>query len=55
MMDTQFIDQHGSDQIDLKVRKMIDKISWIFRSVDWNNDGMPDNIGFSIVKVKFYY
>ncbi|ODM97864.1 Disintegrin and metalloproteinase domain-containing protein 10 [Orchesella cincta] len=28
---------------------MVDQISWIFRSTDWNNDGKPDNIGVKIV------
>lgn len=23
----------------------IDKVSWIFRSVDWNGDNRPDNVG----------
>jgi len=25
--------------------RIIDRVSWIFRSTDWNNDGRTDNIG----------
>jgi hypothetical protein len=51
MLDSQFITQHGPEDLDLKLRGMVEKVSWIFRSVDWNDDGMPDNLGFSVHKV----
>lgn len=25
--------------------RILDNVSWIFRSTDWNGDGTPDNIG----------
>lgn len=56
------VDQEFADAYKLKeateiiifFRKLIDRISWIFRNIDWNGDGLSDNIGFEVISVSAY-
>jgi hypothetical protein len=38
-----------------QIKGLVDRVSWIFRNIDWNDDGVPDNIGFEITNVKIYF
>lgn len=51
LMDSKFETKYGKRVVsDLELS--IDKVSWIFRTSDWDEDGKPDNIGFQIKNVR---
>ncbi|XP_035707298.1 disintegrin and metalloproteinase domain-containing protein 17 [Folsomia candida] len=54
VVDQEFVDAYKlkeSTQVIIFFRKIIDRISWVFRNIDWNGDGRPDNIGFEIISL----
>ncbi|CAG7721815.1 unnamed protein product [Allacma fusca] len=51
--DKEFMHAHGRGELpELKrqLEKLIDSVSWLWRTIDWNGDNFPDNIGFKIMR-----
>jgi len=54
VLDHPFINSLFMGNVDDAKRRMsdvIDYVNWVYRSVDWDGDGQPDNFGFSISRV----
>lgn len=53
-MDHKFFKYHfdnNSTIMNSNLEQLFDYVSWIFRSTDWNDDGLPENIGFHLKRV----
>jgi len=54
IVDNQFVTAYklsDSSAVISQIKQIVDRVSWIFRNIDWNEDGVPDNFGFIVTNV----